>query len=102
MPRCKFQLFEVIAGFLWTLETVMAALKNLDKDHWAEEWSKIGWAAELKGRRCCYGVRRQGSFSDSWHARSDAYRVGFAIRTYAELASALPSPLISIRCVSEG
>src|SRR6185295_5486391 len=23
-------------------ETVMAALRSLDKDHWAEEWSKLG------------------------------------------------------------
>src|SRR5690349_13853650 len=30
-------------------EKVMAALKNLDKDHWAEEWSKIGLGYEAKG-----------------------------------------------------
>ena len=30
-------------------ETVMAALKNLDKDHWADEWSKIGHGYEAKG-----------------------------------------------------
>jgi pimeloyl-ACP methyl ester carboxylesterase len=29
-------------------ETVMAALKSLDKDHWAEEWCKIGLAYEKK------------------------------------------------------
>ena len=27
----------------------MAALKSLDKDHWAEEWSKIGLGYEAKG-----------------------------------------------------
>src|SRR6476469_11375 len=30
-------------------EAVMAAQKNLDKDHWAEEWSKIGLGYEAKG-----------------------------------------------------
>lgn len=30
-------------------EAVMAALKNLDKDHWAEEWCKIGLGYEAKG-----------------------------------------------------
>ncbi len=30
-------------------ERVMAALKNLDKDHWADEWSKIGHGYEAKG-----------------------------------------------------
>jgi len=30
-------------------ERVMNALKNLDKDHWAEEWSKIGLAYEAQG-----------------------------------------------------
>ena len=30
-------------------EQVMAALKSLDKDHWAEEWSKIGLGYEAKG-----------------------------------------------------
>ena len=30
-------------------EIVMAALKNLDKDHWAQEWSKIGLGYEAKG-----------------------------------------------------
>jgi pimeloyl-ACP methyl ester carboxylesterase len=29
-------------------EAVMAALKSLDKDHWAEEWCKIGFAYEKK------------------------------------------------------
>ena len=30
-------------------ERVMAALKSLDKDHWAEEWSKIGLGYEAQG-----------------------------------------------------
>src|SRR3954452_4593518 len=30
-------------------EQVIAALKSLDKDHWAEEWSKIGLGYEAKG-----------------------------------------------------
>ena len=30
-------------------EHVMAALTSLDKDHWAEEWSKIGLGYEAKG-----------------------------------------------------
>src|ERR1043165_6530857 len=30
-------------------EAVMAALTSLDKDHWAQEWSKIGHSYEAKG-----------------------------------------------------
>ena len=29
-------------------EKVMAALKSLDKDHWADEWCKIGLTYEAK------------------------------------------------------
>ena len=30
-------------------ERVMNALKSLDKDHWGEEWTKIGLGYEAKG-----------------------------------------------------
>ena len=47
----------------------MAALKNLDKDHWAEEWSKIGLGYEAKGDAAAKaGDERQGA-RRALHAR---------------------------------
>ena len=50
-------------------ERVMAALKNLDKDHWADEWSKIGHGYEAKGDAAVKGwCKRQGT-RRNLHAR---------------------------------
>ena len=58
-------------------ETVMAALKNLDKDHWAEEWSKIGLAYEAKGdARAKAGGSRARSWRELYMHAFDACRVG--------------------------
>jgi len=38
-------------------ERVMNALQNLDKDHWAQEWSKIGLGYEEKGDAPCQSRR---------------------------------------------
>jgi dienelactone hydrolase len=57
-------------------QRVMDALKNLDKDHWAEEWGKIGLAYEQKGdERAEAGADRQELAEVYMHA-FDACRVG--------------------------
>jgi dienelactone hydrolase len=47
-------------------ERVMKALRSLDKDHWAEEWSKVGLAYE-----------KQGDASDNRTERAALYMLAF-------------------------
>jgi dienelactone hydrolase len=57
-------------------ERVMAALKNLDKDHWADEWSKLGHEYEAKGdERAKAGAGGKELMELYMHA-FDACRVG--------------------------
>jgi esterase FrsA len=57
-------------------ERVMNALKNLDKDHWAEEWSKIGLGyeekADARAKAGAPGVELAELYMDAF----DACRVG--------------------------
>ena len=51
-------------------ERVLAAIKTLDKDHWAEEWSKLGLAYEQDGdARAAAGA--------NGHALAELYMQGF-------------------------
>ena len=57
-------------------ETVMAALKSLDKDHWAEEWSKIGLAYEAKGDAAAKAGAGGKELAELYMHAFDACRVG--------------------------
>ena len=57
-------------------ERVMAALKNLDKDHWAEEWSKIGHGYEAKGDAAAKAGASGKELAEIYMHAFDACRVG--------------------------
>jgi dienelactone hydrolase len=57
-------------------ERVMNALKNLDKDHWAEEWSKIGLAYEAKGDAAAKAGASGAELAETYMHAFDACRVG--------------------------
>ena len=57
-------------------ETVMAALKSLDKDHWAEEWSKIGLGYEEKGDAAAKAGASGKELAEIYMHAFDACRVG--------------------------
>ena len=57
-------------------ETVMAALKNLDRDHWAEEWSKIGLGYEAKGDAAAKAGVKGKELAEIYMHAFDACRVG--------------------------
>ena len=54
----------------------MAALKSLDKDHWAEEWSKIGLGYEAKGDERAKAGAPAKELADLYMHAFDACRVG--------------------------
>ncbi len=57
-------------------ERVMAALKNLDKDHWAEEWSKVGLGYEAKGDERAKAGASARELAELYMHAFDACRVG--------------------------
>jgi esterase FrsA len=57
-------------------ERVMAALKNLDRDHWAEEWSKIGLGYEAKGDAAAKAGASGKELAEIYMHAFDACRVG--------------------------
>jgi len=57
-------------------EQVMAALKSLDKDHWAEEWSKIGLGYEAKGDAADKAGASGKELAEIYMHAFDACRVG--------------------------
>jgi|KBSSwiStaDraftv2_1062776.scaffolds.fasta_scaffold268878_2 pimeloyl-ACP methyl ester carboxylesterase len=57
-------------------ERVMAALKNLDKDHWAEEWSKLGHEYEAKGDAAAKAGKPGKELAEIYMHAFDACRVG--------------------------
>jgi pimeloyl-ACP methyl ester carboxylesterase len=57
-------------------ERVMAALKNLDKDHWAEEWSKVGLSYEAKGDAAAKAGASGKELTEIYMHGFDACRVG--------------------------
>jgi dienelactone hydrolase len=57
-------------------ERVMAALKNLDKDHWAEEWSKLGHEYEAKGDAAAKSGASGKELLELYMHGFDACRVG--------------------------
>ena len=57
-------------------EQVMAALKSLDKDHWAEEWSKIGLGYEAKGDVAAKAGASGKELAEIYMHAFDACRVG--------------------------
>jgi esterase FrsA len=57
-------------------ERVMNALKSLDKDHWAEEWCKIGLAYETKGDGRANSGAGAPELAELYMLAFDACRVG--------------------------
>src|SRR4029079_2420411 len=57
-------------------ERVMAALKNLDKDHWADEWSKLGHDYEAKGDAAAKSGKSGKELLELYMHGFDACRVG--------------------------
>jgi dienelactone hydrolase len=57
-------------------ERVMAALKSLDKDEWAQEWSKIGLAYEEKGDARAKAGAGGAELAELYMHAFDACRVG--------------------------
>jgi esterase FrsA len=57
-------------------ERVMNALKSLDKDHWAEEWSKIGLGYEAKGDERAKSGAGGAELAELYMHAFDACRVG--------------------------
>ena len=57
-------------------QRVMDALKNLDKDHWAEEWSKIGLGYEAKGDAAAKAGVPGAELAELYMHGFDACRVG--------------------------
>ncbi len=57
-------------------QRVMDALKNLDRDHWAEEWSKIGLGYEEKGDARAAAGAAGPELAELYMHAFDACRVG--------------------------
>jgi dienelactone hydrolase len=57
-------------------EQVMGALRSLDRDHWAEEWCKIGLGYEAKGDAHTAAGARGAELSELYMLGFDACRVG--------------------------
>jgi esterase FrsA len=57
-------------------QRVMDALKNLDKDHWAEEWCKLGLAYEAKGDERAKTGAAGAELAELYMHAFDACRVG--------------------------
>jgi dienelactone hydrolase len=57
-------------------ERVMNALQNLDKDHWAQEWSKIGLAYEEKADARAKSGAPGAELAELYMHAFDACRVG--------------------------
>jgi hypothetical protein len=57
-------------------EQVMAALQSLDKDHWAEEWSKIGLGYEANGDAAAKAGASGKELAEIYMHAFDACRVG--------------------------
>jgi len=55
---------------------VMQALQNLDKDHWAAEWSKIGLGYEAKADKRAAAGAAAGELVELYMHAFDACRVG--------------------------
>jgi pimeloyl-ACP methyl ester carboxylesterase len=57
-------------------ERVMAALTSLDRDHWAEEWCKVGLAYEAKGDAQASSGAGGAELAEVYMLGFDACRVG--------------------------
>ena len=55
---------------------VMAALTSLDRDHWAEQWCKIGLAYEAKGDAHAKAGAARVELAELYTMGFDACRVG--------------------------
>ena len=57
-------------------ERVMSALVSLDRDHWAEEWSKVGLAYEAEGDAHAKSGAGGAELAELYMLGFDACRVG--------------------------
>ena len=71
-------------------EQVVAALKSLDKDHWAEEWSKIGLDYEAKGDARAKAGAAGKELAELYMLAFDDCRVGrYPVASFARQARGL-------------
>jgi len=98
-------------------EAVMAALKSLDKDHWAEEWCKIGLAYEAKGDAAERTGASREKLAELYMHAFDACRVGrypspvspgklaayhYSLRMFSKAARYFDPPLQVVEIPFEG
>ena len=68
-------------------EKVMAALKNLDKDHWAEEWCKIGLGYEAQADALAKTDGSRDTLRELYMHAFDACRVLASLSSRAQDSS---------------
>jgi pimeloyl-ACP methyl ester carboxylesterase len=98
-------------------EKVMAALKSLDKDHWAEEWCKIGHAYEDKADALAKTSGGRQELRELYMHAFDACRVGrypspvspgkvvayhYSLRMFTKAAKYFDPPLEVVEIPFEG
>src|SRR5689334_4553889 len=98
-------------------EKVMAALQNLDKDHWAEEWCKIGLAYEAKADALAKTDGGRDRLRELYMHAFDACRVGrypspvspgklaayhYSLRMFSKAARYFDPPLEVVEIPFEG
>jgi pimeloyl-ACP methyl ester carboxylesterase len=98
-------------------EKVMAALKSLDKDHWAEEWCKVGLGYEARGDALAKIGGSRDTLREMYMHGFDACRVGrypspvspgklaayhYSLRIFSKAARYFDPPLEIIEVPFEG
>jgi esterase FrsA len=98
-------------------EKVMAALKSLDKDHWAEEWCKIGHAYEAKADALAKADGSRETLRELYMHAFDACRVGrypspvspgklaayhYSLRMFSKASKYFDPPLETVEIPFEG
>lgn len=57
-------------------QAVVAALKSLDKDHWAEEWCRVGLAHEAKGDELAKSGAARKDIAEAYYNGFELCRMG--------------------------
>ena len=98
-------------------EKVMAALTSLDKDHWAEEWCKIGHAYEAKADALAKTDGSRETLRELYMHAFDACRVGrypspvspgklvayhYSLRMFSKASKYFDPPLETVEIQFEG
>src|SRR5688572_2205280 len=57
-------------------KVVAQALKNLDRDHWAEEWCRVGLSYEVKGDELAQRQAGRGEIGTAYYNAFELCRMG--------------------------